>query len=35
MHLDTVFSFCDRDLVTMYEDVVSKIRCYNMHPTGR
>ena len=22
MHLDTVFSFCDRDLVTIYEDVV-------------
>jgi arginine deiminase len=34
MHLDTVFSFCDRDLVTIYEDVVSQIRCYNMHPTG-
>ena len=34
MHLDTVFSFCDRDLVTIYEDVVGQIRCYNMHPTG-
>jgi arginine deiminase len=34
MHLDTVFSFCDRDLVTIYEDVVSQIRCYNMHPSG-
>jgi len=25
MHLDTVFTFCDRDLVTIYEPVVSKI----------
>src|ERR1041385_7511874 len=34
MHLDTVFSFCDRDLVTIFADVVSQIRCYHMHPTG-
>ena len=34
MHLDTVFSFCDRDLVTVFEDVVSQIRCYSVHPTG-
>jgi arginine deiminase len=34
MHLDTVFSFCDRDLVTIFADVVSQIRCYQMHPTG-
>jgi arginine deiminase len=26
MHLDTVFTFCDRDLVTLYEPVVSQIR---------
>jgi arginine deiminase len=26
MHLDTVFSFCDRDIVTLYEPVVSQIR---------
>ncbi len=25
MHLDTVFTFCDRDLVTIYEPVVSQI----------
>ena len=25
MHLDTVFSFCDRDVVTIYEPVVSQI----------
>ena len=33
MHLDTVFSFCDRDLVTIFADVVSQIRCYHMYPT--
>jgi len=33
MHLDTVFSFCDRDLVTLFRDVVDQIRCYGMHPT--
>lgn len=26
MHLDTVFTFCDRDLVTVYEPVVDKIQ---------
>jgi arginine deiminase len=32
MHLDTVFSFCDRDLATVFEDVVSQIRCYSIYP---
>ena len=32
MHLDTVFTFCDRDLVTMYKDVVDQIRCYSIYP---
>ena len=31
MHLDTVFSFCDRDVVTLFADVVDAIRCYSMH----
>jgi arginine deiminase len=26
MHLDTVFTFCDRNIVTLYEPVVSQIR---------
>jgi arginine deiminase len=26
MHLDTIFTFCDRDLVTIYEPVVNRIR---------
>jgi arginine deiminase len=33
MHLDTVFSFCDRDLVTVFPEVVSQIRCYSGFPT--
>jgi arginine deiminase len=33
MHLDTVFSFCDRDLVTVFAEVVDQIRCYHLHPT--
>jgi arginine deiminase len=32
MHLDTVFSFCDRDLVTVYRDVVDQIRCFSVYP---
>jgi arginine deiminase len=34
MHLDTVFSFCDRDLVTAFREVVDEIRCYSARPTG-
>jgi arginine deiminase len=32
MHLDTVFTFCDRDLVTVYPPVVSRIRSFNLRP---
>ena len=32
MHLDTVFSFCDRDLVTLFQEVVDQIRCYSIYP---
>lgn len=32
MHLDTVFTFCDRDLVTVFEEVVDQVRCFSMHP---
>jgi arginine deiminase len=34
MHLDTVFTFCDRDLVTIYKDVVDQIRCYSIYPVN-
>lgn len=32
MHLDTVFSFCDRDLVTIFGEVVDQIRCFSIYP---
>jgi arginine deiminase len=34
MHLDTVFTFCDRDLVTIYEPVVSQILPVMYRPDG-
>jgi len=33
MHLDTVFTFCDRDLVTAFREVVDEIRCYSARPS--
>ena len=32
MHLDTVFTFCDRDLVNMFPDVVGTIRPFSLRP---
>lgn len=32
MHLDTVFSFCDRDIATIYSDVVDTIRPIVLRP---
>ena len=34
MHLDTVFSFCDRDVCTAFREVVDQVRCYSARPTG-
>jgi arginine deiminase len=34
MHLDTVFTWCDRDVVTLYEPVVSQIRPILFTPGG-
>jgi arginine deiminase len=34
MHLDTVFTFCNRDLVTIYEPVVSQILPILFEPGG-
>jgi arginine deiminase len=34
MHLDTVFSFCDRDIATLYEQVVSQIIPIRYTPGG-
>ena len=30
MHLDTVFSFLDRDAVTVFREVVDQVRCYSI-----
>jgi arginine deiminase len=32
MHLDTVFSFCDRDKCTVFREVVDQITCYSIYP---
>jgi arginine deiminase len=32
MHLDTIFTFCDVDLVTIYEDVVNSIQPISYYP---
>jgi arginine deiminase len=34
MHLDTVFTFCDRDLCTSFRDVADQVRCYSARPDG-
>jgi arginine deiminase len=34
MHLDTVFTFCDRDVVTIYEPVVNQILPVLYRPDG-
>jgi arginine deiminase len=35
MHLDTVFTFCDRDLVTIFPEIVNGIRCTSLRPGDR
>jgi arginine deiminase len=35
MHLDTVFTFCDRHLCTVFRDVVDQIRCYSIYPSEK
>ena len=32
MHLDTVFTFCDRDLVSIFPEVVNSITAYSLRP---
>jgi len=32
MHLDTIFTFCDRDLVTTYPPVVDRVRAFSLRP---
>jgi arginine deiminase len=33
MHLDTVFSFCDRDLVTIYPEIVDHMKAFSLYPS--
>ncbi|CAM2139295.1 arginine deiminase [Paraburkholderia tropica] len=35
MHLDTVFSFCDRDLVTIFPEVVNEIVPFSIRPDDK
>ena len=35
MHLDTVFSFCDRDVVTSFTQIADKIRCFKLYPDDK
>ncbi len=32
MHLDTVFTLCDRDLATSYVSIANEIQCYTLRP---
>ncbi|MCZ8548658.1 arginine deiminase [Mesorhizobium qingshengii] len=32
MHLDTIFTFCDRDLVTAYPPIVNRVRAFSLRP---
>jgi arginine deiminase len=34
MHLDTVFTLCDRDVCTVFREVTDQIDCYSVYPTG-
>lgn len=34
MHLDTVFTFADRDCVMIYRDIVDRIRPYSLRPSN-
>jgi arginine deiminase len=35
MHLDTVFTFCDRDLVTVFAEVTDAIKTYSLRPDDK
>ncbi|MBB2974290.1 arginine deiminase [Mesorhizobium sp. RMAD-H1] len=35
MHLDTVFTFADRDCVLIYPDIVNTIRAFSFRPDGK
>lgn len=35
MHIDTIFTFADRDLVTLYPKIVDQITMFSLHPNGK
>lgn len=35
MHLDTVFTFCDRDLVNLFPDVIDHVKTFSLRPDER
>lgn len=35
MHLDTVFTFCDRDLVTLYPQIMDQVRTFSLRPSDK
>jgi arginine deiminase len=34
MHLDTVFSLCDREVCTVFSEVTDQVRCYSARPAS-
>jgi arginine deiminase len=35
MHLDCIFTFCDRDIVTLFPDTVQHIRTFSLYPSEK
>jgi len=35
MHLDTAFTFADRDCVLIHPDIVNKIECFSYRPGAK
>jgi arginine deiminase len=35
MHLDTIFTFCDRDVVTLFPDIVNKMVTFSLRPSDK
>ncbi len=35
MHLDTVFTFCDRDLVSLYPEIMNQVTTFSLRPSDK
>lgn len=35
MHLDTVFTFCDRDLVSLFPDIMNQVTAFSLRPSDK